>query len=218
MRTALAVVVVLAAAPARADPWRWEGDVGLRFGSIDFDGRGAFVFGLQGLAGVGYGRFAVLAEFADGGTSAPDPVPTLAMSDTTDGNWKRFGGRVRYSLLRHRDTPRGDPEAELWIEGGVGRQHVTWDVGGVLDRNDVMVGVGGTLGDHGPRHHGGITFDLVALYTRSHDQDGPTCGGPCDMPTLPPRIMRSLMFDIGIAFGTNGGQGGHQTGQPENQR
>jgi len=184
------------------------GDVGLHVGGLHYDGETTLLAGAGASLGVSYGRFALLGDFSDDATSAPQPVPlalgrgsALAMSDDTGGELRRYGLRGRLAFFRHLDV-QGDDVAELsmFVDAGVGHEHVDWNIGGVDDRDDAIVGIGWRAFARTP-HERGLLLELSMIITRRYNDGIPACGGPCQMATLPSSIDRSLVIDLRYVFG-----------------
>ena len=142
------------------------GDLGFEIGALHYDGEQTLLVGMAGSIGVAYGRFALLADLADESTSAPQPVPlalarggAIATSDDTGGELRRLGVRARIALARHLESDGdGVAEASWFVDIGAGREHVDWNVGGVFDRDDVVLGIGGRAFSHA--HRRGAMFEL----------------------------------------------------------
>jgi hypothetical protein len=111
----------------------------------------------------------------------------------------RLGGNVRYTVGRIGNSHDGG--LDLYGELGGGIEHFVWDIGGVLTRPDLAIGVGTqalALDDH---QFGGISLGFRAVLAR-HDAHGAlACGGPCDRATAPTGWDRSFMFDLTLLFG-----------------
>jgi hypothetical protein len=106
-------------------------------------------------------------------------------------------------LKKKRDSFGVDWFAEL----GAGRQYVRWYEGGRLARNDVQLGFGlqmmGRVKRGDKHRYVGPYFAFRARAARAPKDDTamPTCAGPCDKPTGPPRTDISLFFHVGMNFG-----------------
>jgi len=183
------------------------GDVGFEIGALHYDSDQTLLVGVAGSVGVAYGRFALLADLADESTSAPQPVPlalardgAIATSDDTGGELRRLGLRARIALTRHLEgDDDGVAEASWFVDFGAGREHVDWNVGGVLDRDDVVLGIGARAFSHA--HRRGAMLELSTIVTRRYNDGVPMCGGPCQMATLPSSIDRSIVVDLRYVFG-----------------
>jgi hypothetical protein len=201
----LAVFVVLAPATALATPHiaterapkerRNELFVGMLAGGAEVGDVSGSGVGVQIDAGRRFGDLSVLAEYG-------------YHSVARKGTQSRLGMTARYALVTIGGA-RSPLASEWWVEAGAGRQRVVWDAGGVLNRNDAVLGFGmhlqGRLGrrDARPRHVGPY-LAIRAMLARAPEADPappPTCGGPCDYPTTPSRNDVSLFLHYGMYFG-----------------
>jgi len=190
-----ASTLALAAPPEKPVPKRLEFDVGMLVGGINMGTTHADATGLAINTGVRFGEFSILGELNYFGVRAEER-----------GTMTRVGLTTRYSLV-----PLGDPKSfvtsDLWLEGGVGWEHVSWRSGGVLDRPDLALGFGWQTNfvmdkhsDH-PRYLGPY-FALRTLIGQGPEtNDEATCGGPCDRATAPASTDVSFMFHVGINWG-----------------
>lgn len=190
--------------------WRLSAGVGIRFGSFRINGAGTgtaipfhldlglrknrlFFFGSYDVLNVDIGPSST-AGIAPRGTSATD-------SGAGSGLVQRIGANARYAVGRVGERDGG---FDVWAEAGVGMQHLAWDAGGVWNRHDVALGIGGTMLGLGRHSHGGFSIGLrVLLAPRADVPTGApaACGGPCDRATAPSGTDRSFMFDMTVPFG-----------------
>ncbi|HUJ59156.1 MAG TPA: hypothetical protein VLX92_11710, partial [Kofleriaceae bacterium] len=180
-----------------------------------FDGNAAFTTGAVGALGIARGRLALYADLGDSYVSAPDGATATTLGRgagqamASDGGLRRIGGRVRYSFARWLSMSGDDDigEGAVYAMLGAGHQRVDWGGGGRLDRNDVVLGIGGLLGEqlshrHHVDRHLAFYLDVLMTYTRHREPIGPpTCAGPCDVPTSPSSIDASVTVDMGVLFG-----------------
>ncbi len=196
----------------------WQLEPGMRVGSMYLDGQS--VGGVGGMldAGVRYGRVMVLLDLSEVGVDASSLATTErvrlaggAADGASDGTLDCVGVAARWYLARATESGDAAPLVlgDAWLSAGVGRQTYTWTAGGVLGRNDVMFGVGGTFGMHAGgwtadtrRWWGGTTMAFYVIYARRDDgMQAVACGGPCDMATAPSRDDRTLLLDWSVPFG-----------------
>jgi hypothetical protein len=137
------------------------------------------------------------ATGADPGTGGAGP--------SHGGFVQRLGLFVRYSPARFLEATGGiGVRGDIFIDGGVGEQLVMWSGGGYLHRADISIDAGFSIRFRGPHHHGG--YSLAARLTLASQPDGaPTppaaCAGPCDGPSRPLQIDRSVMGMFTAIFG-----------------
>ncbi len=189
-------------------PWRLEGGIGVRFGSFlvnNIDTTNTIKAGhLDG--GLRNGRLLLNLEYQLASIQLPATVTDeiAARGVFAIGNGRalvhRTGANARYSFGR---TGESDIGSDLWIEGGVGLQHVRWDSGGRWTRPDFALGLGAAMWGSGKERHGGLSLGLrVNLARREDTANAPVaCGGPCDAPTRPTGWDRSFLFDVTVMFG-----------------
>jgi hypothetical protein len=180
--------------------------------------------GLDVEAGIRLDRLAILGRYSLLWLSDPNSGSTtdstgdatgvaltgvgLAMAGTPSGFAHRFGVAARYSVARGLWADHGiAARVELWVEGGLGEQLIRWNAGGYVDRHDVSIAVGSTIGGRGEHHHGGWYLGVRAtLAPPPPDAPAltapPTCAGPCDGPSRPIGIDRSILFVTGASFGS----------------
>ncbi len=194
-RVASANTLALAAPPEKPVPKRLEFDVGMLVGGINMGTTRADATGLTVNTGMRLGELSVLGELNYFGVNAQER-----------GTLTRVGLTTRYSLV-----PLGEDKSfatsDIWLEGGVGYEHLTWRSGGVLNRPDLALGFGWQSNfvmdrhsDH-PRYLGPY-FALRALVAEGPDTGAEaTCGGPCDRATAPSGTDVSFMFHIGLNWG-----------------
>lgn len=194
-------------APRPKNPWqrlRFEGAVGALVGSQRVGYLSGTGGGLHLDAGARLDRLYLFGEYdflsvGESSYDAPDPVR---------GFMHRFSASARYSLGvlgggERNDVPvRGD----LWIEGGLGDQIVTWHEGGRLHRRDVSFGLGAQatfrIGRERPRYLG-VYYALKVTVAEAPERkdDDPMCAGPCDEATAPSPYDVGIFFNFGVPFG-----------------
>lgn len=119
----------------------------------------------------------------------------------------RLGGNARLTVMDWnggRDVPLG---GRLWVEGGLGRQLIHWNDGGILRRNDLAIGLGAQLdvllNKRAP------TPQRFALYyalkmtiaeAPGAAERAPTCAGPCDEPSGPQPFDLGVFFNLGLSW------------------
>jgi hypothetical protein len=226
MRLPLAAVILLVAStPAAAqtlavdqhdegaeeaddDPFhagRSEITLGMLAGSYRVGPVGGPAIGLHVDGGWNMRRFLVYGEYdfvsiGENEEFAPHPIRGLL---------HRFGAMGRYAVGEIGGGDAVPLQGQLWVEGGAGRQIVTWDKGGRLGRNDLALGIGGELNvmvkRHTPRASVFSIFYAfrmtVAKEPHSSKVEMATCGGPCDEPTKPSPWDLGLFFNLGLSWG-----------------
>ena len=198
---------------------QWEGALAFDAGSFHTSSVTNLAVGLDVEAGLRMNRLALLGEYRFLGLSSFDgPTPptagVAAMASTTPaasvptGYVHRFGLALRYSLFEvftpcHTDWPCGF-RTDLWLEGGVGEQLIQWDAGGQLHRPDVSLGLGWSIGGRDDSRHEAYFIAVRATLSRppAGVSNTPTCAGPCDTPTPPVNVDRSILFTTGFVFGS----------------
>ena len=158
-----------------------------------------------------YGQYSLLA-LGSASTYTRYGEPALRSDGASDlsshpsGLVQRLGLDVRYCLGRFIAATSGQAlTGDIWVEGGLGAQFVRWNEGGALSRGDLSFGFGMQLGGRGPQHHGAYFFDLRATVAHSPASDTSsisTCAGPCDTPTPPIGLDKSILFTTGVIFGS----------------
>ena len=193
--SAVASTLMMAAPPEDPIAKRLEFDVGMLVGGMNLGTTRADTTGIALNTGMRLGELSILGELNYFGVRADER-----------GTMTRVGVTTRYSLV-----PLGDPKefgtGDLWLEGGVGWEHLAWRSGGVLERPDVALGLGWQANivmdkrsDH-PRFLGPY-FALRALVAQGPEStEEATCGGPCDRATRPAGTDVSFMFHMGINWG-----------------
>lgn len=144
-----------------------------------------------------YGEYDLLA-IGESSVSEEDPVR---------GVLHRVGAAARYHLAQF----GGDSipvKGGFWMEGGLGRQAITWNEGGILRRNDVSLGFGLQATFKVKRRDRptfiGFYYAFRASIAHAPDADKmlpPACGGPCDEPTVPSPYDLGLFFNLGLSWG-----------------
>ena len=108
----------------------------------------------------------------------------------------RVGAGVRYTYGRI-GGGRGELplRGQFWIEVGAGHQHIQWNEGGVLGRQDLVIGVGAQLDIRVSRdklRYMGLYYALDIMFTGAPNQKErpPVCAGrwcPAGRPSALPR-------------------------------
>ena len=195
-----------------------EFGIGLRVGSFhvaDIYDIG-FGFGVEG--GVRIDRLALMADYTLMGLSpnqtsttttngARTTTPTGEPASPGAGGFvQRVGLFARYSPARFLEAQGGvGVRGDIYVDGGIGEQLVLWSGGGYLHRTDISIDAGFSIRFRGTHHHGG--YSLAARITLASPPDGtpqPTtamCAGPCDGPSKPLAIDRSVMGMFTAIFG-----------------
>ena len=201
-RTWLIAVVGLAGT-ARAETWRPEGGFGIRFGGFTVDGvdtGGVKPFHIEG--GVRDDRLLLFAEYQLASIDLPADSTARgeAIVGTGSGLVHRLGGHARYCFGRMAEHDGG---ADVWLEGGVGIEHMQWDAGGAWTRPDLAFGFGTMVWGRDDDRHGGLSMGLRMTLARRDDVAGAAavCSAPCDMATTPTGWDRSILFDLTLIFG-----------------
>lgn len=131
------------------------------------------------------------------------------IEDPVRGVLHRGGLIARYNFAEIGGGRRTPLQGSFWLEAGLGREHIQWNEGGVLSRDDVALGFGAQLnvliGRDSPKPKTfSIYYAFKALIAKSptKDQMGPvTCGGPCDEPTAPSPYDAGFFFNLGLSWG-----------------
>lgn len=130
------------------------------------------------------------------------------VDDPIRGRLHRLSAMLRRSVADISGS-RVPLRGELWLEGGLGRQFITWNEGGRLGRNDLAFGIGAEMNimarkDSADPHVFSIHYavrTLIAEAPLSAKMEPPTCAGPCDEPTGPSRWDLGVFFNMGITWG-----------------
>ncbi len=200
---------------------QWEAGIGMRLGSFHTGPvyNSAFGFGLTG--GMRRGNIAVIGEYTFLGLMNPDDSSSSSSSSSDDriglaapydwsttptGMAQRFGAMFRYDIFRGSLASGGmGLFGDLYLEAGLGEQLIRWSGGGYVHRPDVSLGFGSEFGGRGRDHHGGMSMGFratLAAPPKGSESDAITCAGPCDGPTGPIGIDRSLLFTMDFTFGS----------------
>lgn len=192
---ASANTIAISAPPEEPIAKRLEFDVGMLLGGMDIGKIRASTTGLAVNVGMRLGELSILGE-----------VDYMSLRASERGTMTRVGVTSRYSLVPLGEEG-GFATSDIWLEGGVGWEHVAWRSGGVLDRADAAVGIGwqaNIIMDRRSKHprYLGPYFALRTFIAEGPSSDGmPTCGGPCDRETLPSSTDVSFMFHMGVNWG-----------------
>ncbi len=180
-------------------PRRVELRLGTLMGSGDVGDARGYSGGLQAAVGVRRGDHGMLAE-----------LQYASIGDSLSRESPRRGRVTRAALLGRWNVLSGGPDGpvsgDLWIEGGVGYEHVMWNRGGVMDRPFLAMGFGTELDARpspgGKRRHVGPYLGFRTQLARGpQSEDMPTCGGPCTRATRPSSLDASLYVVFGIHTG-----------------
>ncbi len=215
MRHSIVTLIVLAvAAPANADPPAGiQAELGFRYGSAYINGVDSGPGSVRGVeAAIGIRPRPMLLlyteyEAAVQSYRAPPSVDEAARAGLTpvggSGIEQRLGVAARYTVDRIGDyNQREGGWADVWVEAGAGVEHFDWDAGGVWTRPDVALGIGLTTALRIGRQAHGMTYALRAQFAPKQSVSNRLeCGGPCDAPSAGTGWDRSVVFDVGWAFG-----------------
>jgi hypothetical protein len=207
-RTAAADVAIAGdVAPAPAPSMRpahnrhFDGRAGFMIGGADTGDATGLSMGFHGQLGYRFDAVSLFSEF-DYYTVGDSP----GEDNRRIGRSARVGATVRYSLL-DAGPNAGAVGGDWWVEAGAGYEHVNWNAGGVLDRPDLVLGMGlevdGRPG-YGTSHmqHAGWYFGFRTVVGQAPKSDAPTvCGGPCTMASQPSRTDVSMYFITGLHWG-----------------
>jgi hypothetical protein len=199
---------------------QWEGGVAFAIGSFHTGPVYNVAYGADFIGGARLDRLGLYAAYSllGLGSSSTYIRPGAAAALTDDGSdlpmsstqpsgmAQRLGLDVRYSLGRFIATTGGEAlTGDIWVEAGLGEQFIRWNAGGTLHRADLAFGFGMQIGGRGPQHHGAYFFGVRATVAHSppaYNSDISTCAGPCDTPTPPLGLDKSILFTTGIMFGS----------------
>lgn len=178
-----------------------------------------FGFGLE--AGVRIGRLQLLGDYTlfgltTGWTQPQSKDSSAAMTTTPlpDGTTpphpggvaQRLAAIARYSPARFMEAQHGvGVRGDIFVEGGIGEQLIEWSGGGYLHRTDISLGAGFSIQFRGPHHHGGYYLGARVVLadppSGAQMPTGATCAGPCDGPSQPIQIDRSVEGMFTVIFG-----------------
>jgi hypothetical protein len=226
----VAVALVLAAPPARADSdedaaaaafsaavdyeqrVRWQSELALFVGAAPIDHVDASTSpGYSIASGVHRDRVTLLGEYtlAEVHYRAPimgDASQGAPLYFDSSGLLHRLGLTARYSFVR---LATGEGIArwfgESWLEAGIGEQIARWDRGGTFTRPDLAFGIGlqGSRRASSSSRAGLFVALRVHIGRRTDIDDAPpTCSAPCTMPSPPAAWSdRSALLHVGFLFG-----------------
>ena len=192
---ASANTIAVSAPPEDPIAKRLEFDVGMLIGGMHLGQTRADATGITINGGVRLGELSVLGELNYVGLRAAER-----------GTMTRLGLTTRYSLVPL-GGDNGVATGDIWLEGGVGLEHVAWRSGGVLERPDVALGLGWQAdivmdGKSAHPRYLGPYFALRTFIAQGPASDAmATCGGPCDRATRPSGTDVSFMFHMGLNWG-----------------
>jgi hypothetical protein len=214
----LALLLLLPATTAAADttiatseeakpkpPTRKELRIGTLLGGADIGDVEGFSGGLHLALGYRRGDLGIIGELQS--VSVGDDVYDLPADQQGS---RRHGRSTRGALMARLNVLSGSPDGpisgDLWLEGGVGYEHVSWHPGGVLDRPFAAFTVGGELDARpgkGPRpRHVGPYVGIRTQLARDPDRgEMVTCGGPCSRATRPSPLDVSIYAVFGVHTG-----------------
>lgn len=194
-RTGAANTIAISAPPEEPIPKRVELNVATLLGGLDLGRDYADANGVQVSAGLRVGDLSVLGELDYFGVRADER-----------GKLTRVGLTSRYSLVPIGNSD-GFATSDVWVEGGLGWENLSWNSGGVLDRPDIALGIGwqaNVVMDRKSEHprYLGPYFALRTLVAQAPQSDDmATCGGPCDRATRPSATDVSFFFTMGLNWG-----------------
>ena len=207
--TSLLVLVAFAGRASADDKpdWRLEGGFGVRFGSFFVDGVDAgSVVPVHLEGGLRRDRLFLFAEYQFASITLPTAMTDPATRGTTttgpaSGLVHRLGAHARYNFG---STDETDAAGSVWLEGGLGVEHMQGDEGGEWTRPDLALGFGGMIVGRDEHKHGGLSMGLRLTLARRNDiapNATAVCSGPCDTPTTPTGWDRSILWDMTLLFG-----------------
>ncbi len=219
-KTALFLVLVglSLASPASATPYmatsgeadakpkfrKNELHIGMLAGGVDIGDVNGGGIGLGINAGLRFGDLMLLGQFDYLSVGESEYMN----ADARRGSQTRLGLAARYSVLdtgHSRHNPLG---VNFWLEAGGGRQRVSWNGGGTLTRNDMVLGFGLQLNiklkrNGKPPRYLGPFFAFRTNIARAPEAGDSiaTCQGPCDTATGPSRNDLSFFGNFGLHWG-----------------
>lgn len=202
----------------------WEGGVGFQVGTFHTGPVYNLAYGFALEGGARLDRLKLLGNYTFMGLGNPTPGSGDSDAASTDvsgvggaatgtektptGFVQRVGATARYSIARGITAQNGmGVRGDFWVEAGLGEQFIRWTDGGYLDRHDIEFGFGAQMDVRGERHHGGWYMGMrVTLAPPPPNAPAltapPSCAGPCDGPTRPLGIDRSILFVMAVDFGS----------------
>jgi hypothetical protein len=197
--------------PDLEDTLRWHATLGFQLGSMRADGAALdYVAGVTAAAALQLDRIVLRGEYTISAVefhgSSADSRGGLPPYDDTDGVMQRVGLVARYAFAKAASAPELDATrviGELWLEAGAGEERIAWDRGGVLERPDLVIGIGTTGAVRSGAHRNGLSAAFRVYVARRTDLDSiPTCSAPCTEATPPVAWSdRSYMFDVDYTIG-----------------
>lgn len=138
-----------------------EAEVSMDAGSFGYEDIGGGQVGIRGLVGVQLGRVRLGLEGSvskfSGSRDLYDSMGWWNGWEDLSGEIKRTGASARFLIGAVAPAEYPHVALGLYVEGGVGRQMISFDGGGSRTREDVMGGIGMEIG--GGQHRTGA-FDL----------------------------------------------------------
>jgi hypothetical protein len=170
----------------------FEAGVGLDAGSFSYDDIGGGQVGIRGDLGIQLGRLRLgvegsLAKFS-GSRDLYDDMGWWDGWEDKSGEIKRTGLSARFLVGALEAYAPPFLAAGFYVEGGIGRQIISFDGGGSRTRDDVMGGLGIEIGG-GQRRHGAMDLGVRVLATQSMSRTDDTH----DL---------AFLFHFGAIFGT----------------
>jgi len=174
---------------------------------------------LAGSAPVGYVDASIAAPHLDVGARkdrwlvyASGAMGSIGESDymlenPVNGIIGRVGLGVRYTYGRLGGGRGEIPlRGQFWVQVGAGHQHIQWNEGGVLGRQDLVIGLGAQLDvrvSKAKLRYMGLYYALDIMFTGAPatKERPPVCAGPCDEATGPGSMDVGFVLNVGIPFG-----------------
>lgn len=119
----------------------------------------------------------------------------------------RLGLGVRYTYGRIGGGRGEIPlRGQFWVEAGAGYQHIQWNEGGRLGRQDLLIGLGAQLDVRVSREKLrfiGLYYALDIMFSPAPNskERPPVCAGPCDEATGPGTMDVGFVLNVGVPFG-----------------
>jgi hypothetical protein len=190
-------------APERPGLHLVDSRLGMLLGGADVGDVDGFSIGISGGLGYRIGDVTLrgLFDYYKVGDSSDEMMQRR-------GRAMRVGGAARYSFANNGDD--GNVGIDFWGELGGGYEHVDWRTGGVLGRPSAEIAFGFDVGGRGRmdratghRREVGYFMAFRSLVGQAPlvPSAKPTCGGPCDMATVPSRTDVSMFFELGLHWG-----------------
>ncbi len=185
------------------DKPRTELGFGMYAGGFDVGPVGGAGVGVHLDAGRRMGNLMLYGEYAFLGIGEN----SYEVENPIRGHLHRLGVNARYAFADFGGGRYTPVKGAFWLEGGLGHQRVLWERGGKLDRADVSFGFGAEVDIRQRRAKKPkfwsiyYAFRMTVTEAPGKAQMEPTCGGPCDEPTLPSPYDLGFFFNMGFTFG-----------------